>query len=84
MHDFEGEDLRRIVTLEPNNKAQARLIEEIKMENKDLKKILHIIEEKYHNFKEHIFYLKKQLEKAMRIEEEIDGQLKIKSPIVRN
>jgi len=45
------ESIKRVVTLEAKSKIQATLIEELKMENKYLKKLLQILEERECPFK---------------------------------
>lgn len=72
------------MTLEAKKKSQAILIEGLNMEKKDLKKLLQILEEREHSFKEDIFDLKNQLEKAKKIEDEIVGNSRIELVIVRN
>lgn len=78
MEESEGEDIKIIVTLEKKNKAQARLIGDLKIENKDMKKICHILEDREHVFKEDIYDLKNKFGKAKKIDEEIGSQLKNK------
>lgn len=75
VQESEDEDLRRLMNLEAKNKAQERIIEKLILENRYLKKLLQILEEKEYAFKEENSYLKKQLGKARNTEEELGNQL---------
>lgn len=51
-------------------------IERLKNENKDLKKLTHICDEKEHEYKEEIVSLKTKLEEARRLEEVMSSKFK--------
>jgi hypothetical protein len=51
-------------------------IERLKNENKDLKKLVQICDEKEHEYKEEIVSLKTQLEEARRLEEVMSSKFK--------
>ena len=76
MQEFEDEELKKLVTLKARNKVQERISENLTLDNRDLKRLLHILEEREYAFKKEKSDLKNQLEMARKTEEEIGNQLK--------
>ena len=74
-HDFHEENI-----VEEQAKIYCVLNEigRLKNENKDIKKLVQICDEREHKYKEEVVGLKKQLEEARRIEGMMNNQLKEK------
>lgn len=76
MQEPEPEELKILVTLDAENKAQARLIEKLILENRDLKKLLQILEEREYAFKKETYNMRRENMHARKNEDEIENQLK--------
>jgi len=79
MQQSENDKLKKLINLEAKNKAQTRLIEKLTLENKDLKKLLQILEEKEYVYKKENSNLKIQLEKMRKMKDQTKNMLNVQN-----